>query len=204
MATGQGPTNDVEHFDRWAATYDTFWGQRYVDRIHEFMLLGLNENASAAPNAILDVGCGTGRLLEKAAALWPAARLLGVDPAPGMVEVARKRIPKATMEVASAEALPLPDASVDLVLTCISLHHWKDRGQGLREAARVLRPGGCLCLADITVPSWVSRMFHGIRAASPDALRSMVEQAGIRVEKQSFSMMRMVCRVLGRKPGSRL
>lgn len=39
-------TKDVEHFDRWAPTYDAFWGQRYVDRIHQFML-----------DAVSDAGC---------------------------------------------------------------------------------------------------------------------------------------------------
>jgi ubiquinone/menaquinone biosynthesis C-methylase UbiE len=197
-----GSTNDVEHFDRWAPTYDAFWGQRYVDRIHQLMLESVGGSNAAVPSAVLDVGCGTGRLLEKAGALWPAARLLGVDPAPGMVEAARRRIPQATMDVAGAEALPFPDASVDLVVTCLSLHHWKARGQGLREVARVLRPGGQLCLADITAPGWVSRLFRRIKAASPDALHSLVTQAGFRVEKQSFTMARMVCLVLAAKPCS--
>jgi ubiquinone/menaquinone biosynthesis C-methylase UbiE len=197
-----GSTNDVEHFDRWAPTYDAFWGQRYVDRMHGLMLESVAGSGAGVPSAVLDVGCGTGRLLEKAGGLWPTARLLGVDPAPGMIEVARRRIPQATIEVAGAEALPLPDASVDLVLTCVSLHHWKDRGQGLREAARVLRPGGQLCLADITVPAWVSRLFHRIKAASPDTLHSLLTQAGFRVEKRSFTMARMVCLVLAVKPGS--
>jgi ubiquinone/menaquinone biosynthesis C-methylase UbiE len=197
-----GSTNDVEHFDRWAPTYDAFWGQRYVDRIHQLMLESVAGSGAPVPSAVLDVGCGTGRLLEKARAIWPAARLLGVDPAPGMIEVARRRIPKATMDVAGAEALPLPDASVDLVLTCLSLHHWKDRAQGLRDAARVLRAGGQVCLADITAPAWVSRLFHGIKAASPDTLHSLVTQAGFRVEERSFTMARMVCLVLAVKPGS--
>ena len=202
MEMQHGRSNDVERFDRWAPTYDAFWGQRYVDRIHELMLQTVRENRDGAPVAILDVGCGTGRLLEKAAALWPDTSLVGVDPAPGMIEVARKRIPNATMEAAVAEALPLPDASVDVVLSCLSLHHWKERLQGVRETARVLRPGGCLCLADITVPGWVSRLFHGVRAASPDALRSLVEQAGFCVEKRRFTMGRMVCLMLGRNSGS--
>ena len=197
-----GSKNDVEHFDRWAPTYDAFWGQQYVDRIHELMLGAVTGSSTPVPSDVLDVGCGTGRLLEKAGVLWPAARLLGVDPAPGMIEVARRRIPKATAEVAGAEALSLPDVSVDLVLSCVSLHHWKDRGQGLRETARVLRPGGRLCLADITVPTWVSRLFHGIKAASPDTLHSLVTQAGFRVEKRSFTMARMVCLMLAVKPGS--
>jgi ubiquinone/menaquinone biosynthesis C-methylase UbiE len=164
------------------------------------MLKAVAGSGAPAPSALLDVGCGTGRLLEKAGALWPAARLLGADPAAGMIEVARRRIPQATLDVAGSEALPLPDASVDLVLTCLLLYNWKDRAQGLREAARVLGPGGRLCLADITVPGWVTRLFRRIKAANPDALHSFVTQAGFRVEKQSFAMARMVCLVLAVKP----
>ena len=54
------------------------------------------------------------------AALCPGARPLGVDPAEQMVEVARKRVPAATIAIAVAEALPVPDASVGMVFSCVS------------------------------------------------------------------------------------
>ncbi len=75
-------------------TGTAFWGQRCVDRIQQLMLEWVAGSGAAVPSAVLDVGCGTGRLLEKAGAHWRAARLLGVDPAPGMIEVARRRICK--------------------------------------------------------------------------------------------------------------
>jgi ubiquinone/menaquinone biosynthesis C-methylase UbiE len=196
-------TKDVEHFDHWAPTYDAFWGQRYLDRIHQLMLDLVSESGAGAPTAVLDIGCGTGRLLVKAAALWPGARLLGVDPAKRMVEVARERVPTATIEVAGAEALPVPDASVDLVLTCVSFHHWNDRVHGLREAARVLPPGGRLCLADITVPVWVSRLLRGTKAASSSGLRSFITEAGFRLEGQQLMLARMICVLVAVKADSR-
>lgn len=196
-------TKDVQHFDRWAPTYDAFWGQRYLDRIHQLMLDAVSESGAGAPRALLDVGCGTGRLLVKAAALWPNARLLGVDPAERMVEVARGRVPAATIAVAGAEALPVPDASVDLVLSCVSFHHWKDRAHGLREAARVLPPGGRLCLADITVPGWVKRLVRGTKAASLSGLRSFITEAGFRLEGQRLTLARMVCVAVAVKGDSR-
>jgi ubiquinone/menaquinone biosynthesis C-methylase UbiE len=71
--------------------------------------------------SILDIGCGTGRLLRKAQERWPKARLFGVDPAEGMIEKARQLLPEARLYVGMAESLPLPDDSVDVVLSTSSL-----------------------------------------------------------------------------------
>lgn len=190
---------DVEHFDHWAPTYDVFWGQRYLDRVHQLMLDAVSESGAGTPGAILDVGCGTGRLLVKTASLWSGARLMGVDPAERMVEIAHERLPTATIAVAGAEALPMPDCSVDAVLSCVSFHHWNDRAQGLREAARVLRVGGRLCLADVTMPGWVKRLFRRTKAASSSDLRSFITEAGFRLEGQRLTLARMVYLIMAVK-----
>ena len=161
-------TKDIEHFNRWSRTYDHSWIQRYADRFHPEMLTVVT-NEIAAPNTVLDVGCGTGRLLYKAHALWPSAQLLGVDPAEGMVELARDRLPSATIYLAAAESLPLSDSSVDVVLSSISFHHWSDQLGALREISRVLRPGGCFCLADISVPAWLAKLLRHSKVKSPAA-----------------------------------
>src|SRR5579884_2541983 len=109
------------------------------------------------PESVLDVGCGTGRLLREARDIWPEAHFVGVDPAPGMVEVAQRLTPGATFFVGPAEALPLPDASADVALSTISFHHWGDQAAGVREVARVLRPGGCFVLVDVLFPRWLLR-----------------------------------------------
>jgi trans-aconitate methyltransferase len=78
---------DVKRFDRWAATYDQSVLQRlYFGPVHSKMLdLLVQKGPKDAPSCIIDVGCGTGRLLRLASARWPEARLFGADPAENMV-----------------------------------------------------------------------------------------------------------------------
>lgn len=94
------------------------------------------------PDSALDVACGTGLSTRALAEL--GIRAAGLDPVPAMVARARADtgLPFA---VAAAEALPVADASVDLV-TVASGVHWFDQDRFAAEAARVLRPGGTLLL----------------------------------------------------------
>jgi ubiquinone/menaquinone biosynthesis C-methylase UbiE len=196
----QPSTSDVAHFDKWAATYDGSRIQRYIGQVHLAMLdLLASASPGIAPQAILDVGCGTGRLLRAAGARWPRARLLGVDPAEGMVAQAERLVPDARICAASAEALPLPDASVDLVVSSFSFHHWKDQRRGLQEIARVLRPDGHLCIADITLPRWLAWLLRS-RARTPAAMRSLLVSAGLVVSRQVRLLRRCVLVSLGRLP----
>src|SRR6266700_6805774 len=150
---------DVERFDRWGATYERSWmQQRLFDPVHSAVL---HQAASRfTPASVLDIGCGSGRLLRKVHDYWPEAHLCGVDPAHKMLEVARQLTPEARFSLGSGEALPLSDASVDLALSTISFHHWRDQAAGVREVARVLRPGGCFLLADFTFPPGLHGCFH--------------------------------------------
>jgi len=197
------PTSpDVERFDKWAATYDDSRIQRFVGQVHVAMLDLLSGAVpSTIPQAILDIGCGTGRLLRAAQVRWPHARLLGVDPAEGMVRQAAKCLPDASIYVAPAENLPLRDASVDLVVSSISFHHWADQRRGLLEVARVLRPGGYFCIADIVIPRWMAWILRS-RARTPAAIRALLVEAGLEVSHQVRLFGRFVlmtlCRVATR------
>jgi ubiquinone/menaquinone biosynthesis C-methylase UbiE len=98
-----------------------------------------------ANDAVVDVGCGPGTAARRAARL--GASVIGVDPAPVMLRVARRLTrPSSTVRFVegSAEVLPLPDASVSVLWSIASVHHWADLDAGLREARRVLKPGGRL------------------------------------------------------------
>jgi SAM-dependent methyltransferase len=93
---------------------------------------------------LLDVGTGPGTLLG--GALARGARITAIDVAPAMIVAAQTRHPGADIRVADAHRLPFPDASFDAVTMGFCLHHTADPTTVLREARRVLRPGGRLAL----------------------------------------------------------
>jgi ubiquinone/menaquinone biosynthesis C-methylase UbiE len=99
----------------------------------------------AAGDRVVDIGCGPGIAVRHAARL--DATVVGVDPAQVMLRVAHVltgRSDKVRFIEGSAEALPLGDASMTVVWSIASVHHWADLDAGLREARRVLEPGGRL------------------------------------------------------------
>jgi ubiquinone/menaquinone biosynthesis C-methylase UbiE len=94
---------------------------------------------------VVDVGCGPGTAVRRAARL--GVPVIGVDPAPAMLRVARMltgRSGTARYAPGTAEALPLPDGSVSALWTIASVHHWTDPDAALEEARRVLGPAGRL------------------------------------------------------------
>jgi ubiquinone/menaquinone biosynthesis C-methylase UbiE len=175
---------DIERFHDWSARYENSWIQRYLDPLHDLMLESTAAEArELSPDSILDVGCGTGRLLRKAEKRWPGSQLLGVDPALGMIEVARKLTPNARFYQAPAESIPIADRSIDLVLSAVSMHHWSSALLGIHEASRVLRQGGLVCIADIALPSWLSKLFHS-KAQTRVAIRELLNGANLSIKQQ--------------------
>ena len=190
---------DIERFDQWASTYEHSWLQRaFFDRAHQ-ATLALAASIVHQPANILDVGCGTGKLLRRATTYWPEAHLIGIDPANGMIEMAKRLTPNATFSTGMAEALPLQDTSVDLALSTTSFHHWQDQAAGIREIARVLRPGGCFILVDISFPDWLVRVFRLKRFHSPAQLRTLFIQGGFHVQMQQTLAWRRWLATVGKK-----
>jgi len=105
--------------------------------------------AAVAPGQrVLDVACGTGVLARAAAPrVAPGGTVLGLDANPDMLAVARRVAPAIEWMHGRAEALPLPDANVDAVVSQFGLMFFDDRVAALREMQRVLRPGGRLAVA---------------------------------------------------------
>ncbi len=98
-----------------------------------------------------------------------------------------------------AEALPLPDASVDLALSTTSFHHWHDQAAGIREIARVLRPEGYFILVDASFPYWLVRVVRLKRFHSPAQLRTLFIQAGLHVQTQQTLAWRRWLATVGKK-----
>ena len=103
--------------------------------------------------SLLDIGTGTGRLLELLAPRTGHA--LGLDASRDMLALARARLSergladRASVRQADMYRLPLPDASQDAVTLQMVLHYAEEPAAALAEAARVLRPGGTLLVADL-------------------------------------------------------
>jgi len=196
MMKSKHRAHDVERFDHWGATYERSWMQRRLfDAVHSAVLR--QAESRFKPASVLDIGCGSGRLLRKVHDYWPEAHLSGVDPAQGMLEVARQLTPEVRFSMGSAEALPLSDASVDLAFSTISFHHWQDQAAGLREVARVLRPGGSFLLADFILPAWFAWLLPRARFHSAARVRALFEQAGLEVETQPAPVSRLVRLTIG-------
>jgi ubiquinone/menaquinone biosynthesis C-methylase UbiE len=185
MATGHRE-KDVERFHQWSGSYEKSWLQRvFFEPVHR-ATLELAAGIVHEPASILDVGCGTGKLLRSTHTNWPEAQLIGVDPAEGMVEVARRLTPNATFSAGMAEALPVEDASVDLALSTTSFHHWRDQAAGIREIARALRPEGYFILVDFSFPALIVRMLRLKRVHSPAQMRALFNHAGLDVQTQQI------------------
>jgi ubiquinone/menaquinone biosynthesis C-methylase UbiE len=142
---------DVKAFDERAASYES--GQH--GQLHKEIsdrVVELAPSRVPAPRRVLDVGCGTGYVLRQLAARLPrASELLGVDPAPKMVEAARAASSDERLNfvLGTAERLPADDSAFDLVVSTTSFDHWADQAAGVRECARALAPGGTLVLTDL-------------------------------------------------------
>ncbi len=140
---------DVAAFDARAPAYESGWlgrlHQQIADRTADLAL-----TLAPAPRHILDVGCGTGYLLRQLAARCPQAELAGIDPAPAMIEAARAAAggDRLQLVAGTAEDLPWPAGTFDLIVSTTSFDHWADQQAGLAQCARVLAPGGWLVLTD--------------------------------------------------------
>ena len=141
-----------EQFDKTASDYD---------RIENILGLGTGSSyrrltlklAGLVPGMdMLDVGMGTGLVAKQAVRLTgDASRVTGVDPSPGMIRNAR--LPAGVRVVEGrAEKIPLPDASYDFLSMGYALRHVADLSIAFAEFHRVLRPGGKVCILEITPP----------------------------------------------------
>jgi demethylmenaquinone methyltransferase/2-methoxy-6-polyprenyl-1,4-benzoquinol methylase/phosphoethanolamine N-methyltransferase len=128
----------------------------FLGRLGALRRLSLDLAALRPGERVLDVGCGSGDLAIVAARrVGAGGAVWGIDAAPEMIEVARGKARRRRLDVRfqveAVEALPFPDASFDVVLSSLMMHHLPGdlRRQALGEIKRVLRPGGRLLIVDL-------------------------------------------------------
>jgi ubiquinone/menaquinone biosynthesis C-methylase UbiE len=166
-------------YDDMAEGYARFWGpviRPAAVQVLELVAMHLDACDEAH---VLDVGSGTGSLAIAALQRWPRHRVTGIDPAGGMLEVARRtadeQLPRHVArrfraEVAAADALPFEDGTFDLAISSFVLQLVDDRPAALREIRRVLRPGATF--------AWVA-WERTERAYEPDRIANeILDEAG--------------------------
>ncbi|HEV7358105.1 MAG TPA: class I SAM-dependent methyltransferase [Steroidobacteraceae bacterium] len=139
-------------FDRTAGDYD---------RIERVMALGsgswyrrraLRRAGLLAGMRVLDIGVGTGLTAKQAALLVGiSGQVTGVDPSAGMINSAKVPV-GVDLVIGSAEAIPAAAETADFLCMGYALRHIADMSVALREFMRVLKPGGRICLLEITRP----------------------------------------------------
>jgi len=140
-------------FDQAAPGYDRAEGLTAMGSGAWYRRQVLRRNGLHAGMTLLDVAAGTGLVTTAGQELvGPAGRVLALDPSPGMLAELRKKVAVETIE-AYAESIPLPDDHVDFVSMGYALRHVGDLDRAFSEYLRVLRPGGRVCIMEISRPA---------------------------------------------------
>lgn len=135
-------------FNNWAPTYDFVFVSVFYQALHQRLL-----DYVTLPNRsqVLDLGCGTGKLLDRLATNFADLQGIGVDLSPQMLRQARlanRHHPRLIFVSGNAEDLPCGAGQFDAVFNTISFLHYQHPDRVLAEVGRVLKPGGKFYLVD--------------------------------------------------------
>jgi demethylmenaquinone methyltransferase/2-methoxy-6-polyprenyl-1,4-benzoquinol methylase len=157
------PLGSGAMFDRIAARYDTVnrvlslgLDQRWRRRV--VRSLGIAKGELGEHPRVLDVATGTGDLAIEIARACPGASVIGLDPSPGMLAIAQQKLAKrgladrVSLVEGDAQALPQKNCEVDAATIAFGIRNVPDRALGLRELARVVRPGGRIAVLELGEP----------------------------------------------------
>ena len=145
-------------FQKRAESYDEGFEGKLSQRFYNLMIESVELDDGCS---VLDVGCGTGALLKRMAAQKHIIGY-GIDAEAKMVDVAQRKCPSMDIRQSRSEGMPFDDQTFDAVTACMAYHHFDDKKGFALEAARVLKPGGALYIADPRFPSHVRSIFNGV------------------------------------------
>jgi ubiquinone/menaquinone biosynthesis C-methylase UbiE len=183
-------TAKTQFFDRWAPSYDWLLPSVFYQAIHLRLLdyVQLSDSAN-----VLDIGCGTGRLLNRLAQTYPHLQGTGLDLSPEMLRQARLgncHGDRLHFVRGVSHTLPIEDEQFAAVFSTISFLHYPDPQRVLREIYRVLQPQGRFYWVDYTTPfgTWWSQSFSVAKMQfySAQAREQMGQQAQLRREHHQY------------------
>jgi ubiquinone/menaquinone biosynthesis C-methylase UbiE len=156
------------------STYDA--GRSYAPAT---LALWLERISKCAPRGtlsrIVDLGCGTGRF-SGALANHFRTQVIAIDRSMKMLAEARKKsAPRVSYIRASGEAIPLRDASVEMIFMSMVFHHFTDQPRAARECRRILRQGGTVCIRAATVDRIVTYPYVPFFAKSRAILEATLQ-----------------------------
>lgn len=171
------------------------WDSLKKEILGDFDLNGKILEFTGAPRLAVDLGCGTGELLKSLSK--KAKSLIGVDYSVEMLAKAEKNCTEegipVDLRLGAIEHLPVADGLADLAVLSLALHHLPDPERGIRDAARILVPGGKLLIADFEKHENESlRERFGDRwlGFSKEQISRFLDKAGFRLEdSQAFPLV---------------
>ena len=135
-----------------------------------------------AGDRLIDVGCGPGVAAQ--AARRRGAEVIGVDPAPVMLRVARLRWwrSRISWKIGAAESIPAGEGAADVVWSLATVHHWGDLDAGLGEVLRVLAPGGRFVAVERRIgdPDASGVASHGWTEQQAESFAELCRERGFR------------------------
>jgi ubiquinone/menaquinone biosynthesis C-methylase UbiE len=145
-------------FDKLALKYDYGFAGKSSRRFYNLLIKQVRLFSGAA---VLDVGCGTGALLRRMADICEI-NCFGIDVEKNMIEEAKRKCPQMSFQVSRCEKTPFESQSFDVIVACMAYHHFEDKEGFAKEAARLLKPGGALYIADPRFPWLIRKAVNGV------------------------------------------
>ena len=197
MLTGQKYKDlSIKEFTKVAEVYDSDNAGLYEMCKEDYMPV-LQELKKYPFQELLDVGCGTGAMIELLLKEFPDKNYTGIDLTPRMIEVAQeKKLNHTKFMIGDSENLPFADNTFDAIVCTNSFHHYPNPQAFMSEAARVLKSAGRLVLHDYTSNKFILWLMnhiemplahftgHGdVRIHSCQEVCQMCETSGLKVKK---------------------